>query len=60
MIEGTSRDRRGFLVIEVSGGLFDGVSGIGVFRSNDLVLIDGLVSVSGLRVQGLGCQKSRP
>jgi hypothetical protein len=39
MIEGISHDQ------------FDGVSGIGVFRLNDLVLIDGLVSVSGLRVR---------
>ena len=37
-------------MIEVSDGLFDGVSGIGAFRLNDLVLINGLVSVSGLRV----------
>ena len=38
-------------MIEVSDGLFDGVSGIGVFQSNNLVLIDCLVSVSGLRVR---------
>ena len=38
-------------MIEVSDGLFDGVSGIGVFWWNDLVLIDGLVPVSGSRVR---------
>jgi len=37
-------------MIKVCDGSFDGVSGIGVFQLNDLVLIDGLVSVAGLRV----------
>ena len=52
MIEGISHDRWGFLMIEGSDGLFDGVSGIGVFWWNDLVLIDGSVSI--FRVEGLG------